>query len=169
MTPLKEDLCLTAQEAAEDIVATGSRRSLTVATAESLTGGMVGEIICRVPGASATYLGGVISYAYSVKEQVLGVDGDLLETRGAVDEEVARQMAAGAARICEADFGVATTGVAGPEPHGGKPVGSVVLGIKTPTQNYAITKHYDGDRATIRQQAATDALRELARALRTES
>lgn len=157
-----------ARAAAVRIVELGTSSGATVATAESLTGGMVGEIICTVPGASATYMGGVISYAYSVKEKVLGVDGELLASRGAVDEEVARQMATGTARVCEADYGVATTGVAGPEPHGGKAVGTVVLGIKTPTKCFALVKHYDGDRQEIREQAARDALVELAKAMEAE-
>lgn len=151
--------------AATRIVELGTAQGVTVATAESLTGGMVGEIICTVPGASATYMGGVISYAYSVKEKVLGVDGELLATHGAVDEEVARQMATGTARVCEADYGVSTTGVAGPEPHGGKAVGTVVLGIKTPDACFALVKNYSGGRQEIREQAARDALAELARAM----
>ena len=89
-------------------------RPVQVATAESLTGGDVGGAICTVPGASAYYRGGVISYAYEVKARVLGVDAQLLATEGAVNPEVAAQMAAGAARVCGADYAVSTTGVAGP-------------------------------------------------------
>ncbi len=85
-----------------------------VATAESLTGGDVGGAICTVPGASAYYRGGVISYAYEVKAQVLGVDAQLLAREGAVHPAVAVQMAVGAARVCGADYAVSTTGVAGP-------------------------------------------------------
>ena len=87
-------------------------RPVQVATAESLTGGDVGGAICTVPGASAYYRGGVISYAYEVKARVLGVDAQLLATEGAVNPEVAAQMAAGAARVCGADYAVSTTGVA---------------------------------------------------------
>jgi len=77
-----------------------------VATAESLTGGDVGGAICTVPGASAYYRGGVISYAYEVKAQVLGVDAQLLAREGAVHPAVAVQMAVGAARVCGADYAV---------------------------------------------------------------
>ena len=94
---------------------------MQVATAESLTGGDVGGAICTVPGASAYYRGGVISYAYEVKARVLGVDAQLLATEGAVNPEVAAQMAAGAARVCGADYAVSTTGVAGPDPADGQP------------------------------------------------
>ena len=103
-------------------------RPVQVATAESLTGGDVGGAICTVPGASAYYRGGVISYAYEVKARVLGVDAQLLATEGAVNPEVAAQMAAGAARVCGADYAVSTTGVAGPDPADGQPVGTVFIG-----------------------------------------
>ncbi len=92
---------------------------MLVATAESLTGGDVGGAICTVPGASAYYRGGVISYAYEVKAQVLGVDAQLLAREGAVHPAVAVQMAVGAARVCGADYAVSTTGVAGPDPADG--------------------------------------------------
>ena len=98
-----------------------------VATAESLTGGDVGGAICTVPGASAYYRGGVISYAYEVKAQVLGVDAQLLAREGAVHPAVAVQMAVGAARVCGADYAVSTTGVAGPDPADGQPVGTSIL------------------------------------------
>ncbi len=100
-----------------------------VATAESLTGGDVGGAICTVPGASAYYRGGVISYAYEVKAQVLGVDAQLLAREGAVHPAVAVQMAVGAARVCGADYAVSTTGVAGPDPADGQPVGTVYIGV----------------------------------------
>ncbi|RJN33017.1 nicotinamide-nucleotide amidohydrolase family protein [Nesterenkonia natronophila] len=113
----------------EALVQRLGRRSLTVATAESLTAGALASRIADVPGASVALLGGVVSYSNGVKEQVLGVDAELLESRGAVDGGVAAQMARGAARVCAAGIGVATTGVAGPEPHQGKSVGTVYLGF----------------------------------------
>ena len=100
-------------------------RGLTVATAESLTAGLLAAALADVPGASGTLQGGVVAYQNRVKEQVLGVDADLLEHRGAVDGDVAVQMAQGVRRVLGADVGLATTGVAGPEPHQGKPVGTV--------------------------------------------
>lgn len=131
-----------------------------VATAESLTGGMVGSFICTVPGASAVYRGGVISYATEVKASVLGVDAELLAQRGAVDSDIAKSMALGAARVCGADYGVATTGVAGPEPADGQPVGRVyVAAAHLPTGDVRVLeKNYSGSRAAIRAQAARDAL-----------
>ena len=86
----------------------------TLATAESCTGGLLGKLLTDVPGASAVYLGGVISYAYSVKEEILGVDKALLEEKGAVCEEVALQMAQGARQRLGVDFALSTTGNAGP-------------------------------------------------------
>ena len=109
-------------------------RGLTLASAESLTAGRVAASVADVPGASAVLQGGVVAYQNRVKRQVLGVDAGLLETRGAVDPETARQMAAGARRVVGADIGVATTGVAGPEPHQGKPVGTVWLGLAVGAQ-----------------------------------
>ena len=86
----------------------------TLATAESCTGGLLGKLLTDVPGASAVYLGVVISYAYSVKEKILGVDKALLEEKGAVCEEVALQMAQGARQRLGVDFALSTTGNAGP-------------------------------------------------------
>lgn len=104
-------------------------RGLTLACAESLTAGRVAAAVADVPGASAVLQGGVVAYQNRVKHQVLGVDAGLLDTRGAVDPETARQMAAGVRRAVGADIGLATTGVAGPEPHQGKAVGTVWLGL----------------------------------------
>ncbi|MGN1307608.1 MAG: CinA family protein [Faecousia sp.] len=86
----------------------------TLSTAESCTGGLLGKLLTDVPGASAVYLGGVISYAYEVKEKLLGVDAALLRKNGAVCEEVALQMAQGARQRFGADFALSTTGNAGP-------------------------------------------------------
>lgn len=138
---------------------------LTIATAESLTGGDVGGTICTVAGASEYYRGGVISYASAVKASVLGVNEELLAKNGSVDPEVARQMAQGTARICGADYGVSTTGVAGPEPHDGKPVGTVFLGVHTPEATYAVQRHYEGDRVQIRASATADAILLLTQAV----
>ena len=137
-----------------------------VATAESLTGGDVGGAICTVPGASAYYRGGVISYAYEVKAQVLGVDAQLLAREGAVHPAVAVQMAVGAARVCGADYAVSTTGVAGPDPADGQPVGTVYIGVCSPSGSEVFERHYSGDRAQIRAAASADAIALLARAVR---
>lgn len=98
----------------------------TVATAESLTAGMVSAVLADTPGASGMLQGGVIAYQNSVKESVLHVPADLLASAGSVDPDVARAMAAGARTVLGADVGISTTGVAGPDAHDGKPVGAGV-------------------------------------------
>ncbi|GAA1149882.1 CinA family protein [Nesterenkonia lutea] len=104
-------------------------RGATLATAESLTAGGLCSRIAEVPGTSVALLGGVVAYSSAVKRNVLGVDAELLEQRGAVDPDVAAAMARGAAACTGADIGVSTTGVAGPAPHEGKDVGTVYLGL----------------------------------------
>ncbi|WP_245679509.1 CinA family nicotinamide mononucleotide deamidase-related protein [Actinomadura hibisca] len=107
-------------------------RSATVATAESLSGGLIGAELTTVPGASATYVGGLVAYATAQKERGLGVSAELLAAEGAVHPEVARQMAAGARDRFGADYGLAVTGVAGPDPQDGRPVGTVYIGVAGP-------------------------------------
>lgn len=111
------------------VVALLQERRLTVATAESLTGGLVAAALTSVPGASAVVLGGVVSYALSVKEDLLGVPAELLEEQGAVAADTAVAMADGVRRATGATVGVATTGVAGPEPSEGKAVGTVFVAV----------------------------------------
>ncbi|MCG2620342.1 CinA family protein [Arthrobacter sp. I2-34] len=151
--------------AAEEVVLAAIAKKITVATAESLTAGMVASALATVPGASGTLQGGIVSYQNSVKSSLLGVDADLLERNGAVDADVARQMAAGARRALQADVGISTTGAAGPEPHGGKSVGTVFVGVATAAGSRAVEFRFDGDRAEIRLQAAAAALAELRRAV----
>ncbi|MFH0242086.1 CinA family protein [Streptomyces sp. HK10] len=157
-------------------------RGQTVAAAESLTGGLVAAELTAAPGASATVRGSVTAYATEVKHEVLGVDGRLLRERGAVDAEVARQMAAGVRRVLGADWGVATTGVAGPEPQDGKPVGMVYVAVAGPevpgaadtadtpagsevagrgTRPVALRLSLDGDRAEIRDGSVRAVIRLL--------
>ena len=108
-------------------------KGLTLATAESCTGGRVAERITALPGVSAVYRGGVVSYWTSVKADVLGVPADILDAHGAVSEETARAMAEGARRITGADIAVSVTGVAGPDPdERGVAVGIVYIGLATP-------------------------------------
>ena len=108
-------------------------KGLTLATAESCTGGRVAERITALPGVSAVYRGGVVSYWTSVKADVLGVAADILAAHGAVSEETARAMAEGARRITGADIAMSVTGVAGPDPdERGVPVGIVYIGLATP-------------------------------------
>lgn len=115
--------------AAREVIAAATERSLTVATCESLTAGLVAASLADVPGASAVLRGGLVTYATGLKHSLAGVDADLLSERGAVDPDVALQMARGAAQVCDADFGVSCTGVAGPDPQDGKPVGRVYIGL----------------------------------------
>lgn len=117
---------------AEQVLALLAGRSLTLAVAESLTGGLVAAELTSVAGASRSFRGSVTAYATDLKRDVLGVDGALLEERGAVDGDVALQMAAGARQVLGADWGAATTGVAGPEPQGGRPVGTVYVAVAGP-------------------------------------
>lgn len=122
----------TAGQPPVDLVALVHRlreRGLTLASAESLTAGRVAASVADVPGASAVLQGGVVAYQNRVKQDLLGVSATLLDTRGAVAPETARQMAAGVRRVVGADIGIATTGVAGPEPHQGQAVGTVWLGL----------------------------------------
>lgn len=101
----------------------------TIAVAESLTGGLLAAAITGVPGASAVFRGSVTAYATDLKASILGVDANLLDEVGAVHAEVARQMAIGVRRLCGADIGIATTGVAGPLPQDGRPVGTVFVSV----------------------------------------
>ncbi|MFI9393878.1 CinA family protein [Streptomyces bauhiniae] len=104
----------------------------TLAVAESLTGGLVAAEITSVPGASQVFRGSVTAYATELKHRLLGVDAGLLERSGAVDPQVAAQMAAGVRKALGADWGIATTGVAGPDPQDGQPVGTVYLAVDGP-------------------------------------
>lgn len=107
-------------------------RGETLAVAESLTGGLVAAEVTAVPGASRVFRGSVTAYATELKLEVLGVDGTLLAERGAVDAEVALQMAAGVRKVMGADWGIATTGVAGPDPQDGQAVGTVFVAVSGP-------------------------------------
>ncbi len=135
----------------------------TVGSAESLTGGLVVARLVDTPGASAVVRGGVVAYATPLKASVLGVDAALLEERGAVDADVAQQMAAGARRVLGADWGVATTGVAGPDPQDGMPVGCVFVAVAGPDGSVVVERHdLTGGRAAIRSRAVDAALTLLA-------
>ena len=127
----------------------------TLATAESCTGGQVGERLTSVPGASDVFVGGVVAYADSVKAGQLGVAADLLREHGAVSAEVAAAMARGARERLGADVGLAVTGVAGPD--GGtpdKPVGLVYIHAEAPGSSRGADFSYPGDRDSIRRRAA---------------
>ncbi|MFD7462455.1 MULTISPECIES: CinA family protein [unclassified Streptomyces] len=117
---------------AADVVRLLTVRGETVAVAESLTGGLVAAELTTVPGASKAFRGSVTAYATELKHRLLGVDATLLAQRGAVDPQVAAQMAAGVRKALGADWGIATTGVAGPDPQDGQPVGTVFMALDGP-------------------------------------
>ncbi|MCC7358820.1 MAG: CinA family protein [Anaerolineales bacterium] len=135
------------------------QQKLTIATAESCTGGLVCHRLTNVPGCSAYVLGGIVSYANEVKEHVLGVEHATLSAQGAVSEAVARQMAQGARRVLGADVAVAITGIAGPG--GGsadKPVGLTWLALAAPDAETAEWHVWPGDREANKAQSAEAAL-----------
>lgn len=134
----------------------------SVAAAESLTGGLVAAALTDVPGSSATFRGGVVAYATALKGRVLGVPADLLAERGAVDPDVAVLMARGAARLLDATYGVSTTGVAGPDPQDGHPVGTVYVAVGGAASAYATSAMLTGDRAAVRAATVRLALQALA-------
>jgi nicotinamide-nucleotide amidase len=117
---------------AADVVRLLTVRGETVAVAESLTGGLVAAELTKVPGASKAFRGSVTAYATELKHRLLGVDATLLAQRGAVDPQVAAQMATGVRKALGADWGIATTGVAGPDPQDGQPVGTVFVALDGP-------------------------------------
>ncbi len=128
-------------------------RGWSVAAAESLTGGRVTAALVDVPGASAHVRGGIVAYATDLKTSALGVEADLLAARGAVDPTVAEQMAQGARRVLRADVGLATTGVAGPDPQDGLPVGTVYVAVATPETVVVSALALTGTRDEIRTRA----------------
>jgi nicotinamide-nucleotide amidase len=137
-------------------------RAMTVAAAESLTGGSVGARLSRAPGSSASFTGSAVCYTSESKRDVLGVRQETLDGPGVVSEECAREMAAGARRIFRADLGVALTGVAGPEPHGDQPVGAVCVGLAWDGGERSRSFRAPGDRDMVRrwaEQAALDMVR----------
>ena len=152
---------------AASVLAELGRRGETLATAESLTGGMVGQLLTDVSGASTSYLGGVISYATRLKMTLAGVDFATLAELGPVAERTAAEMARGVAQRCNADWGLATTGVAGPEAQAGHPVGQVFVAVSRQADGVPHVRElsFHGERAAIRQQAAAAALTLLAEAL----
>lgn len=134
------------------------RAGLSIAAAESCTGGLIAKEITDVPGSSAVFGLGVVSYSNTAKEAVLGVKAETLEKYGAVSEQTAREMASAVRAAAGADIAVSTTGVAGPASAEGKPVGTVYIGISTAEKCYASAFVFSGNRANIRMLAAKMAL-----------
>jgi PncC family amidohydrolase len=133
----------------------------TIATAESLTGGRLAVHLTDVPGASETYLGGVVTYATAVKASALDVPAEVIERHGVVSAECARAMATGARALTGASFGVSTTGVAGPTEQEGKEPGTVFVGISGPGLLEVVPLRLDGERTDIQEQTCRAALEAL--------
>jgi PncC family amidohydrolase len=140
----------------------------TVATAESLTGGRLAVALTDVPGASETYLGGVVAYATELKQSFLGVDERLVEQYGVVSAECAKAMASGVRAVTGATYGLATTGVAGPGEQEGKPAGTVFVGISGPGVLEAVALELAGKRAQVQDRTTRAAFEALEVVLRRE-
>lgn len=141
-------------------------RGLWLAVAESCTGGLISHRITNIPGASAYFRGGIVSYANEAKMILLGVQESTLDRFGAVSEQTVKEMATGVRNVLSADFGLAVSGIAGPG--GGtpdKPVGTTWIGLSTPGEEISQSFWFQGDRVQIKEQAAQAALELLLRYL----
>jgi nicotinamide-nucleotide amidase len=143
---------------AADVLRALATRDWSVAAAESLTGGRVTATLVDVPGASAHVRGGIVAYATDLKTSALGVEADLVAARGVVDPTVAEQMAQGVRRVLRADVGLATTGVAGPDPQDGHPVGTVYIAVATPETVVVSELSLSGTRDEIRTRTVQSVL-----------
>jgi len=152
--------------AASEVVRLLTVKGETVAVAESLTGGLVAAEITTIPGASKVFRGSITAYATDLKHRLLGVDATLLAERGAVDAQVAAEMAAGVRKATGADWGLATTGVAGPDPQDGQPVGTVFVAVAGPSGTDSgsagggkvAALRLNGNRAEIRMESVRSVL-----------
>jgi len=132
----------------------------TLVTAESCTGGGIGSALTAIPGSSEVYRGGIISYCNWVKEHILGVDGAVLDTLGAVSAPVAESMAKGVRRVLDADVAVSVTGLAGPGgDEFGHPVGTVFIGYSDSRVTLSREFHFPGGREQVRAAAREEALK----------
>ena len=151
------------------LVALLKQKGLTVSTAESCTGGLIASTIVDVPGASAVFPGGAVTYASSVKTALLGVPEELIRERGVVSSDVAAAMAEGARKRFGTDLAVSVTGVAGPD--GGTPetpVGCVYIGVAVKGETVTFREDIPGDREEVRRGAAERAIRRCLTALTNE-
>ncbi|MCG5457251.1 CinA family protein [Micromonospora sp. PSH03] len=151
--------------AAAGVVHRLAERHETLATVESLTGGSLAASIVNIAGVSGVYRGGLVVYATELKATLAGVPDDLLSERGPVDPEVAAALAEGGRQRCGADWGLATTGVAGPEPQDGKPVGLVYVAVAGPNGGEVRQLHLGSGRDHVRAEAVVEALRLLSERL----
>lgn len=149
-----------------DIIGLLTARHHTIAVAESLTGGLLVAELIRTPGASAVVLGGVVAYNTELKHTVLGVHAEVLAAHGPVHPDVAAQMAAGVRTALavageDAHIGISTTGVAGPDPQDGQPVGTVFLGFAIGSEVRTRGLELSGTREEIRSRVVYESLSEL--------
>lgn len=144
----------------------GEQTAITIGTAESITAGAVASRLARPAGASAYLAGGIISYAYAVKQHVLGVPPTVLANPGAVSDECARRMAIGAQQVLNTTWAVSTTGIAGPTgATTRKPVGLVYIAVAGPHGTSCREFVFEGDRAAVTDAATEHALTMLAEAI----
>lgn len=146
-------------ETAAKLVAMLREKNLTLATAESCTGGGVGHAVTAVPGSSDVYLGGVVSYSNDVKERVLNVSSETLKSYGAVSQQTASAMAQGVRMLIGSDIAVSITGIAGPASDDtNKPVGLVYIGVSYRDKITVKENHFSGSREVVRDQSILEAL-----------
>lgn len=153
---------MTPESTAARLVAALRVRGQTVATAESLTGGLIGATITTIPGASEVYLGGAVVYATALKHSLAGVSEEILRSAGAVSSQTAVALAEGIRERTGADWAIAVTGVAGPDPQEGHQPGTVWLGLAGPDQPISASLlHLQGDREQVRVQTVDVAMSQL--------
>lgn len=152
-------------EQAARVGAALKRRGWRLAVAESCTGGLLGHRLTDIPGSSAYFLGGVIAYRNEIKTRILGVREETLARFGAISPEAAREMAEGVRRLFQADLAIAITGVAGPDPEEGKPVGEIYIALAGPDGVEVRRIHGGSDRGRNKALAVEAALALLASAL----
>lgn len=147
---------------AEELIDALRSKGLRMSAAESCTGGLIGYLITSEPGSSEVFLGSVVTYSNDSKESLLGVSHDTLESHGAVSDLTAREMSLGSTRAYGSDVSVAVTGIAGPGgATPGKPVGLVFISVSDGTRTVVERKQFDGDRQSVREQTAAEAMKML--------
>ena len=141
-----------------ELIKTLLDKKATVATAESCTGGMVAARLTSVSGASGAFKYGAVTYCNEAKNVLLSVSTETLDEHGAISEETAKEMAEGIRKVMNADIGVSVTGNAGPGAAENKPVGLVFIGVSSDNYSAVLKNHFEGDRVSVRAQAADAAL-----------
>ncbi|MGC9171521.1 CinA family protein [Caldisericum sp.] len=148
-------------EISQKLVKALKERNLTLSTAESITGGLVAKLITDIPGSSKVYLGGIVAYSPKAKIEILKIDREIVEMLGTVDPLVAELMSTNVRNLFKADIGLSTTGIAGPDPIEGKPVGLSYVGISVHNKNFVFENKFQGDRIIIRENVAEFLLKKL--------